>query len=187
MCLQGFSISLKKTKESSILKVFIESCDAFKVPQIQVFWIFKVSLDPPTSPCCSSVRSISVKLHLISARKKLELERFWRFATVCVNLIGGDSVSVLFIAFFIMSHLTGSPCGSGESLVCHRDVVERIAGVKVRLHCNNGGFTRRCSMGLKKKHIYGSQKKWFNPFNIHNQESKKLAILKTLHFQSCSQ
>ena len=92
---------------------------------------------------------------------KLELSRcgrFWRFATVCVNLIGGDSVSVLFIAFFIMSHLTGSPCGSGESLVCHRDVVERIAGVKVRLHCNNGGFTRRCSMGLKKKHIYGSQK-----------------------------
>ena len=88
---------------------------------------------------------------------------------------------------YIMSHMTGSPCGSRESLVCHRDVVARIAGVKVRLHCNNGGFTRRCSMGLKKKTHLWITKKWFNPFNIHNQESKKLAILKTLHFQSCSQ
>ena len=58
MGLQGFSVSLKKIKESSILKVFIKSCDAFQVPQIKVFWIFKVSLDSPTSPCCSSVRSI---------------------------------------------------------------------------------------------------------------------------------
>ena len=69
------------------------------------------------------------------------------------------------IAFFIMSHLTGSPCGSGESLVCHRDVVERIAGVKVRLHCNNGGFTRRCSMGLKK-----------NTFMDHKKNGSILSI-----------
>ena len=64
-----------------------------------------------------------------------------------------------------MSHLTGSPCGSGESLVCHRDVVARIAGVKVRLHYNSGGFTRRCSMGLKK-----------NTFMDHKKNGSILSI-----------
>ena len=99
------------------------------------------------SNCIWYLQEIKLELSLVVDSGVLQLFVFdWRRYWFCV------------IAFFIMSHLTGSPCGSGESLVCHRDVVERIAGVKVRLHCNNGGFTRRCSMGLKKKHIYGSQK-----------------------------
>ena len=36
------------------------------------------------------------------------------------------------IYFDVLKYFPGSPCGSGESFVCHLDVVTRIAGIQVR-------------------------------------------------------
>ena len=72
-------------------------------------------------------------------------------------------VEILFLCYcfwnrFLNNHLTGSPCGSGESLVCHRDVVERIAGVKVRLHCTMIPLsTRSCLKSNKLRSILNGQ------------------------------
>jgi len=62
-------------------------------------------------------------------------------------------------SLWVLQHLralpgTGNPCGSGESFVCHLDVVTRIAGIQEYAEvCNNGtvqlmrGLGREYGMG----------------------------------------